>query len=420
MLKDLNKGIGTTTTNGITYNHLNLPTKITFGSAGNIVYIYNAAGQKVQKVVTQGSTVTTTDYLGGYQYVKVGTGTVNLKFFPTAEGYVEPNGSSYKYVYQYKDHLGNIRLSYDKTLTIQEENNYYPFGLKQMGYNTGTLSTNDALKYKYNGKELQDELGLNIYDYGARNYDPALGRWINVDALSEDYTNYSPYVYAFNDPIRHVDPDGNEPEDRLGEIDPPGKKKGGITLSKSTVVAYPVRMQGGYVGQGLDELVTAGIQWLGEKISGSDVSKETSENFQLATSLAIVIVSKGKNAKADGEVVEQLTKTESSAMKKVPNPNGKNGSKAHQEKIAEYEKKLQDKGWDVTRERKVNTEGGHKNSRYTDLTATKDGKTVNVQVGKQNKNGTPVARERKAIEDINNSTKGASNGSNRTIFVPYN
>jgi hypothetical protein len=65
----------------------------------------------------------------------------------------------------------------------------------------------------------------------------------------------------------------------------------------------------------LDELVTAGIQWLGSQLSGSDVSKGTSENIQLATSLAIVIVSKGKNAKADGEVVEQLTKAETRAAK---------------------------------------------------------------------------------------------------------
>jgi hypothetical protein len=74
------------------------------------------------------------------------------------------------------------------------------------------------------------------------------------------------------------------------------------------------KYQGGYVGQGLDERVTAGIQWVGEKISGSDVSKEASENVQFATSLAIVIVSKGKNAKADTEVAEQLVKTESKAV----------------------------------------------------------------------------------------------------------
>ena len=53
---------------------------------------------------------------------------------------------------------------------------------------------------KYNGKEYQDELGLNVYDYGARNYDPALGRWNTIDNLSELYFGSSSYVYASNTP----------------------------------------------------------------------------------------------------------------------------------------------------------------------------------------------------------------------------
>ena len=65
-------------------------------------------------------------------------------------------------------------------------------------------------KYKYNGKELQDELGLNWYDYGARNYQPDLGRWMSIDNLAEQYTAYSPYHYAGNNPIFNFDIDGNK------------------------------------------------------------------------------------------------------------------------------------------------------------------------------------------------------------------
>ncbi|GGB70245.1 hypothetical protein GCM10007424_07730 [Flavobacterium suaedae] len=94
---------------------------------------------------------------------------------------------------------------------ILEENSYYAFGMKHEGYNV-VNATDPALKYKYNGKELQDEMGLGWYDYQARNYDPALGRWFNVDPLAETSRRYSPYTYALDNPIYFIDPDGMEAE----------------------------------------------------------------------------------------------------------------------------------------------------------------------------------------------------------------
>ncbi|NHN26937.1 RHS repeat-associated core domain-containing protein, partial [Flavobacterium jejuense] len=94
------------------------------------------------------------------------------------------------------------------TSPILEENHYYPFGLKHSGYNANNSQPN--YNYKYNGKELQTELGLNMYDYGARNYDPALGRWMNIDNLAEKFITYSPYHYAGNNPVSNIDVDGNE------------------------------------------------------------------------------------------------------------------------------------------------------------------------------------------------------------------
>jgi RHS repeat-associated protein len=62
---------------------------------------------------------------------------------------------------------------------------------------------------KYNGKELDTEDNLHLYDYGARRYDAALCRWNAMDALAEKYYNVSPYNYCVGNPIMFVDPDGN-------------------------------------------------------------------------------------------------------------------------------------------------------------------------------------------------------------------
>ena len=105
-------------------------------------------------------------------------------------------------MYQYKDHLGNVRLSYNdinedgqiSQFEIIEESNYYPFGLKHKGYNNVTSASGNSVaqRWKFGGKELNQELGLNWYDISARNYDPALGRWFNVDPLAEDMFEWSP------------------------------------------------------------------------------------------------------------------------------------------------------------------------------------------------------------------------------------
>ena len=212
MKTDDNKGI-----TAITYNHLNLPTEVII-SGGTIKYAYDATGVKQRKTIPG----TVTDYAGGFQYEKIGSNNEVLRFFPTAEGYAEKNSmnGTFSYIYQYKDHLGNVRLSYkdnnnDNLVAaseIVEENSYYPFGLKQKVQ--GELIINSGYKYKYNGKELQDDniggVQLNLYDYGARNYDPALGRWMNVDPLVEKYLNISPYAYVANNAINAIDPDGKK------------------------------------------------------------------------------------------------------------------------------------------------------------------------------------------------------------------
>ena len=233
MIIDRNKGI-----QNISYNHLNLPVEITFSNDGKISYLYNALGSKIKKSVTMPSQVETTDYLGGFQYKNE-----VLQYFPTAEGYVNvTDGTFFNYVYNYTDHLGNIRLSYTQSgteLKILEENHYYPFGLKHNNYNTDKVQfkksefgTSAVLQfaqrnnnqYKYNGKEYQDELNLNWYDYQARNYDPAIGRWMNVDPMAEMSRRWSPYNYCMDNPIFFIDPDGMQVTDIIGATKDDAKK----------------------------------------------------------------------------------------------------------------------------------------------------------------------------------------------------
>ena len=238
MTMDKNKGI-----TSITYNYLNLPERIEWSANKFITYQYNAAGQKVTKTVRSNDSIKVVRYLDGFQYA----GDI-LQFFPHAEGYVKatpvgnanpdlpPTGYAYNYTFNYTDHLGNIRLSYTKdpqsgTLQILDENHYYPFGLRHEVYVSGSKRQhgfgNDGgggdiddvelinvlrtdYQYKYNGKEWQDELGLGLYDYGWRNYDPALGRWMNMDPLAEKFYPSSTYNYTVNNPILLNDPDGRD------------------------------------------------------------------------------------------------------------------------------------------------------------------------------------------------------------------
>jgi RHS repeat-associated protein len=225
MTSHLDRGISS-----IAYNYLNLPSVITNGTGkmkNYMKYIYRADGTKVRKYPSGSYVISSpsTDYLDGFQYITTNDiclGCVRplaeLQFVPTSEGYFDFVES--KYIYNYTDHLGNVRLSYfndGNTAEILEESHYYPFGLKHEGYNT--LVGNPSYQYKYNGKELQEN---GMYDYGARFYMPDIGRWGVVDPLAETSRRWSPYTYAYNNPIRFIDPDGRTGTDWVGKTDANG------------------------------------------------------------------------------------------------------------------------------------------------------------------------------------------------------
>ena len=97
----------------------------------------------------------------------------------------------------------------DATTEIKEENHYYPFGLKHKGYNNQITGRDHQYGYGYEGqKEEQNEFGLNWIDFGARNYDASIGRWMNIDPLADKYVSLSPFGFVANSPILLFDPDG--------------------------------------------------------------------------------------------------------------------------------------------------------------------------------------------------------------------
>lgn len=189
LTKDLNKGISS-----IQYNILNLPNVVTFSDGSTITYTYAADGTKFRTVHKIGSTTTTTDYCGNVVYKNNG-----LKYLLTAEGYVSLSDN--KYHYYLKDHQGNNRVVISQTGTVEETNHYYPFG--------GVFASGTAQPYKYNGKEFDTKKGLNWYDYGARHYDPALGRFHTNDRFAEEYYSMSPYQYGANNPVNRIDINGD-------------------------------------------------------------------------------------------------------------------------------------------------------------------------------------------------------------------
>jgi RHS repeat-associated protein len=209
----------------VQYNHLNLPVHFEWlvdplaDAYRHIWLTYDQTGQKLRKQVVETSgTLYTQDYVGGLEYRTNAGGSLTLEAIYHAEGRITPNAGAYRYEYTIKDHLGNARISFadlndnkivDVPGDILQENHYYPFGLN-MNYAWMNNSGLSDQKYLYNDKELNDDFGLNLSDYGARWYDAAVGRWWSVDPMGEKFINITPYNYVVNNPVLMIDLFGME------------------------------------------------------------------------------------------------------------------------------------------------------------------------------------------------------------------
>lgn len=219
----------------IQYNSLNLPSTLQFANGNNTDYLYGADGMKrrvthktaianisvpmgqiKELASSQISQTNTTDYCNNVIYEN-GV----LSMILTEEGYVTLSGDAPIYHYYLKDHQGNNRVVINQAGTVEQINHYYPFG----GLFEVNTTTSGIQSYKYNGKELDRIHGVDWYDYEARMYDGALGRFTTVDPLTEKYYSTNLYAYCKNNPINRIDPDGKddyllEPRGRLHNCTP--------------------------------------------------------------------------------------------------------------------------------------------------------------------------------------------------------
>ncbi|WP_333694373.1 RHS repeat domain-containing protein [Flavobacterium sp.] len=222
-----------------------------------------------------------------------------LQFFPHAEGYVKQSLTRFEvpffnYVYNYTDHLGNIRLSYTldpqtHVLTLLEENHYYPFGLKHKNYNTTKKkfidetelnpiliveTPNAGYQYKFNGKEWQDELGLNVTAMDFRQYDSAIGRFTSIDVLSEIFQDITPYNFVLNNPNVFSDPTGLCPDCP----DPKNAKQGDVfTIENGSEYIFNNGEWERKTVEQLDEVVVSGSSSSNSGSTAGDVATEVAD-----------------------------------------------------------------------------------------------------------------------------------------------
>ena len=186
----------------ITYNSINQPQQVKSGSTVKQKFAYLADGRKLHSISDPAND-------GGLAYI--GTSVFNIgrgnytSFESTSfsAGRIVRNSSgAYAVQYHITDHLGSVRAVLNQSMTVLEQNDYYPFGLR---HPNASLKTT-ANRYRYNGKE---EIAADATsDYGARQYSAEFCQWLQVDPLAEKYYSWSPYNFCVGNPLRFVDPNG--------------------------------------------------------------------------------------------------------------------------------------------------------------------------------------------------------------------
>jgi|TARA_R110001599_G_scaffold150929_3_gene335326 RHS repeat-associated protein len=202
----IENGLYPTKLESVRYDSRNLPYDLTT-NGNTLFYSYDTEGQRVSKKF--GST--TTSYIRGAdgQTIAVYENDVVQFHNMLAGSDVIGTWDGTERRYFLKDHLGSVRTTVDQSGNVDGYDDYYPFGLEMPG-RSSTSSGNDH-DYRFTGHERDEDAGLTLDYMMARNYDPIIGRFLQIDPLADQFPGWSPYNYTFNNPLIHTDPDGKSP-----------------------------------------------------------------------------------------------------------------------------------------------------------------------------------------------------------------
>jgi RHS repeat-associated protein len=190
----------------LTYNYLNLPKTVTIGGK-TLTYDYDASGTK-HKYVTDTLIL---KYEGAFEYRQVGGANILYRVALT-EGQAMIKDGTPLFEYYLKDHLDNVRVVFNAKGETLQRTDYYPFGLEVDRNNPVQPQNirNGINRYNFLRKETQ--IGTEYIDLSRRFYDPTIGRFMQIDPLTELQESQSVYQYGWNNPILRSDPNGDYPD----------------------------------------------------------------------------------------------------------------------------------------------------------------------------------------------------------------